>query len=99
MKEVVIRCWIEPGTGSNVVTVYGTTKKEAKAIMELVQARLPEGTIQQDGRKSLYAGEPVVIVHHYLLSGDEVELISHSLSHDELLEFIPEPIRKKSNVQ
>lgn len=98
INRLSIRCWVDSDMENNVVTVRDASREEIDQIFKHASEFFPEGSFRRDGRSAVFIGGEDIIVHHYLAMGGELELVSHSLSHERLLEPIPESIRSKAGM-
>lgn len=97
-RTPTIRCWTDGLSESNVVTIEGVTPEEARHILRYASERTPEALLHKNGQTVLTLTDANVMIRHYHQAGGEVELMSHGLSHDGLLAFIPETLRTRSGL-
>jgi hypothetical protein len=91
-----IRCWIDPHTEANVVTLRGANREQADEVLFFAHEHFPNDLFVTNGQRSLFAEDPEIIIYHFDKSGGEVELMSHDLTHEQLLDLIPESVREKA---
>lgn len=87
---MTIQCWVNSEMESNVVTMRGATGEEGSQILTHVGESLPKASVRRDGERVTWLIGQDIIMHHYHTSGGEVELLSPSLSHEQLLDLLPE---------
>lgn len=93
MGELSARCWVDPITKINVVTLQGATREEADQIFSEIQQRFADYLFYEDGRRTLWLKSIDVFIHHYARSGGELDLLSPTLSCEQLLKLLPEKIQ------